>query len=108
MQILSMVISLAVVSNLVGCKGLEPAPVKFIWEYIVLSDECLKYEVVSQDPLKVSDGVLVAPGECPQSVMGFSTNLNSDGSNDATNMFNWIRNAQENAKKKLNKNDGVK
>lgn len=76
-----------------GCKETPPFPAKSILEYIPETNECYEYVVVSQDPLKVSDGKLVSVDNCKPSLIGFHIDQAGD-------VFQYIRDLQELAKKR--------
>lgn len=77
----------------IGCaKGLEPFPADYIYVVKPTLQQCSKHKIISKDPVKVDKGVWVDWRDCPD-VFGFE-------SKDAGPVLNWIRYAQEEAKKR--------
>jgi hypothetical protein len=80
-----------------SCKDVPKFPVDEIWEVEVKDGlkECYRYDIVSHDPLKVSDGVKVDLQDCPLFIMGF------EGEQDSAEVFSWIREVQKMAKQRF-------
>ena len=86
-------IFLTVISLLVGCaNGLPPFPADFIYVVKPQLQQCSKHKIISKDPVKVDKGVWIEWDQCPD-VFGFE-------SKDAGPVMNWIRNSQEEAKRR--------
>lgn len=82
-----------IIASLVGCKdGLPEFPASFIYVAKPETLECSKHEIIKKDPITVDKGVFIPWNECPH-VFGFS-------SNDVAPVMDWMRNAQEEAKKR--------
>lgn len=93
MKFLKLSATLLMVASLSGCKkGLPDFPANFI--YVANPDTltCSRHEIIKKDPVTVDDGVEIPWSECPHT-FGFA-------SDDVGPVMNWIRNSQEEAKKR--------
>lgn len=78
---------------LIGCNGqLDPFPADYIFVANPDTLTCSKHEIIKKDPVTVDDGVEIPWSECPHT-FGFA-------SEDVGPVMNWIRNSQEEAKKR--------
>ena len=93
MTFLKKSVILLTASLLVGCaEGLPPFPAEYIFVVKPEKQECTRHKIISKDPVKVDKGEFVPWDECPH-VFGFQDS-------DIAPVMNWIRNAQEEAKKR--------
>lgn len=86
-RIYSLLLILLFISS---CKTDDPFPADFIYEYIPSTNECIEYKIISKNPLLVNDGRPISIEGCKPSIMGFN-------SEDAAEVFSWIRRQQKNA-----------
>ena len=88
------IVSLVLV--LCSCASVPMFPAKYIWEldFKAQNTECYRYEIISENPIKVSEGVRLDIEDCPvSSVMGF------ESEKDVGAVFSYIRHLQELAEK---------
>jgi hypothetical protein len=88
---------IVVTSNLISCKSeqIRPFPTHEIYEVIRGEKGCTVYKVIRENPITVDGGTDLDEAHCPRSISGFHYQ-------EVPEVFDWIRDAQELAKKNCN------